>query len=105
MKWYILVLPVLFTGCINITASLQPENTSVKEVLLASDCVPIILGFGFGNASLEGALAQEGTKGRSIWTLDVEPSQTQKLTKIRRVQLHDQQFLFFGERCVEVVGE
>jgi hypothetical protein len=83
----------------NITASLQPENASVPEIRIASDCVPIILGFAYGRVSVERALVE---KAELISDFTV-PYQT--LTKIRRIQLHDHQFLMFGARCVEVVGE
>lgn len=77
----------LLGGCMNITTSIQPENTAVREIWEASDCVPIILGLAYGTATVEGALAE------------------QMVTKIRRVQLHDYHFLVAGARCVEVVGE
>lgn len=86
----LLVFALLLPGCISITTSLHPENERVAETITLSDCVPIILGFGIGRASVEGATTKYGTR---------------YITKIRRIQLYDGQFVFFGKRCVEVTGE
>lgn len=37
------------SGCININIRLQPEDTSVKPVLIGRDCVSILLGFWDGH--------------------------------------------------------
>jgi len=102
MRWLVILGIVLLPGCMNITARTQPEDTSIQEIREASDCVPIILGFAYGSATLEGALAEDvwTTAGRHDYNIP-----KQKIAKVRRVQLHDYQFLFFGARCVEVVGE
>lgn len=94
-------------GCMNIAASLQPEDASVQEIRESSDCVPIIFGFAYGRATLEGALSEAVPTIESMQTyskVKVKPT-PQTLSKIRRVQLHDYQVLMFGARCVEVVGE
>ena len=44
---------LITAGCIDITTRLQPEDASVKEVLYGQDCVPIILGFAYGTATIE----------------------------------------------------
>lgn len=93
------LIGALLSGCINVTASLQPENANVPEIREASDCVPIIFGFSYGTATLVNALAEEVT------LINNYQVPKQKIQKVRRVQLHDYQFLFFGARCVEVVGE
>ena len=48
-----------FSGCMNIAASLQPEDKAVKEERRASDCIPIIFGFSYGTATVEEALTEE----------------------------------------------
>ena len=105
----LLALLGFLTGCINIAASLERQDMSVAETREASDCVPIIFGLSYGRASLEGALSEEvapigsGMVSNPRQKPAIVPRQ--KITKIRRVQLHDYQFLFFGARCVEVIGE
>lgn len=89
----------LCASCMNITASLQPENASVPELREVSDCVPIFLGLSYGSATLEGALK------RKVQTSEGYDAPWKPIVNVRRVQLHDYQFLFFGARCVEVVGE
>ena len=112
MSWLLIPVALLLTGCMNIAASLQPEDASVPVVREVSDCVPIILGFSYGTATLEEALAEEvrpiNEKFKSVESKKPriqDLSVPQKITKIRRVLLHDYQFLMFGARCVEVVGE
>ncbi len=90
---------LLCAGCMNITASLQPENASVPELREASDCVPIVFGLSYGSATLEGALKHK------VQTSEGYDAPWKPIVNVRRVQLHDYQFLFFGARCVEVVGE
>ena len=90
---------LLFTGCMHITTSLQPENTSVPVVSKASDCVPIILGFAYGHASVEGALAKEAEY------LHEWQKSAPKITKVRRVEQLDLSILMFGTRCVDVIGQ
>lgn len=92
---------LMLGGCININTRLQPEDASVKEVLMGVDCVPIILGFGFGTATIERAKAD--TEKINEAGLNVQAGTP--ITKVRRVEMQDVQFLFFGSRCVEVTGE
>lgn len=94
------VLLLILSGCINISTRLQPEDVSVKALKTGSDCVPIILGFGFGTATVERAKAQLEAPDFG----DPPPSDG-PITKVRRVESTDFQVLFFGNRCVEVTGE
>ena len=93
------LITLLTAGCMNITASVQPENTSVPELRESSDCAPIIFGLAYGSASVDVALKTK------VQTLAGYDAPWQPIVNVRRVQLHDYQFLFFGARCVEVVGE
>lgn len=105
-------LALLTSGCIDISTRLQPEDTAVKASLEGSNCVPIIFGLGFGTASIEEAKADGHT---TMSTRSSAPTGLQgggmtqtiraPITKVRRVELTDRQFLFFGSRCVEVTGE
>ena len=99
----VLVLGLVFltSGCINISTRLQPEDTSVKESLSGEDCVGIFLGFGFGTATIERAKA---TTTKFNETGFDAPAGI-PITKVRRVEMHDTQFLSFGTHCVEVTGE
>jgi len=99
MRWLLLAGIPLLAGCMNVTASLQPENASVSEIRMASDCVPIIFGFAYGRASVDRALMEKAELIHDF------TAHTQTLTKIRRIQLHEHQFLGLGAHCVEVVGE
>lgn len=101
----LIMVVILFGGCMNISAGLQPENRDVMEVREASDCVPIILGLASGTATLEGALSEEVRTIASLNSQGKIKSTPQKISKIRHVRLHDFSFLMFGARCVEVVGE
>ena len=106
MKWLMIMATLALPGCMNIAASLERENTNVLEIREASDCVPIIFGLAYGTATLEGALAEEVPTTESMQPRNKNVTRTyQKISKIRRVQLHDYSFLMFGARCVEVVGE
>jgi hypothetical protein len=96
----LLVIVLLATnGCINLAARLQPEDASVKEVLQGEDCAPLFLGIGFGTATIEKAMAE----GRPFE--DSSSPVKGHITKLRRVELIDRNFLSFGGRCVFVVGE
>ena len=101
-----------FSGCMNIAASLQPEDKAVKEERRASDCIPIIFGFSYGTATVEEALTeevhligQEFQGNRKTTPRRVAYVPPQRIAKVRRVQLHDYNFFGFGARCVEVFGE
>lgn len=94
----IVVLVLLTGGCINVSIRLQPEDSSVKEVLRGTDCVPIVLGIGFGTASIANAMAY----GHPIGDLR---GPITRITKMRRVTLTDYVIVFLADRCIEVVGE
>ena len=93
-----LVLLFMVGGCIDISTHLQPEDSSVHAVLRGTDCVPIVLGFGFGTASIDKAMAG----AHPIGALD---GHVIRITKVRRVTLTDSAIVFIAERCIEVVGE
>lgn len=93
------VITLLTTGCMNITASMQPENASVPELRESSDCVPIFFGLSYGTATVDAALKKK------VQTTAGYDAPWKPIVNVRRVQLHDYQFLFFGARCVEIVGE
>ena len=94
------VLALLLSGCIDISARLQPEDRSVRALKTGSDCAHIILGFGFGTADVERAKVQLEAPNFSDPVPVGGP-----ITKVRRVELVDRMFLNFGERCIEVTGE
>ncbi len=97
---FLCLLPLILAGCINIAVRTQPEQTDVPAVRASSDCAPIIFGLGFGTATLEGALAEP-----VIRMTDPYDAPRQPIRRIRSVAIGDYQFLFFGARCVEIVGE
>ena len=76
----LMVLLLAIYGCMNIQTRLQPADPSVKEVLIGVDCVPIVLGFGFGTATIESAMA----KGEPITGTTRESYR--RITKVRRVE-------------------
>ena len=103
---------LLLAGCINISTRFQPDDLSVKEELQGSDCVPIIFSIGIGTADLEEA-KRDAKKIQAPGQFHAqkkhpEPpkvSMPQNITKVRRVEINDLMFLFFGAKCVDVVGE
>ena len=99
----LIALILLMTGCVNINTRLQPEDTSVKEVLVGRDCVPIIFGFGIGTATFEQAKANGQPFGTSGGYYTPKPRTS--IVKVRRVESSESAVLMFGERCVEVTGE
>ena len=101
---------LLLMGCINISTRFQPDDLTVKEELKGSDCVPIIFNLGYGTADIEEA--KRGAKKVHPYTqqwqtrnLSTHVNPTQNITKVRRVEINDIVFLFFGAKCVDVVGE
>ena len=94
----ILVLVLLMAGCINVSTRLQPEDSSVNEVLRGNDCVPIVLGIGFGTASIDKAMAD-------AHPIEDPRRSVTRITKVRRVTLTDYVIVFVADRCIEVVGE
>ena len=102
----------LLAGCINISTRFQPDDLNVKEELQGSDCVPIIFSLGVGTADIEKAKVgatriqppatfHEQKKSPSRLTVR-EP---ENISKVRRVEIRDMMILFFGAKCVDVVGE
>ena len=105
-KTVLMVLILLTSGCINITTRLEPEDTSINEVLQGSDCVSMILGFGFGTATIDRARADARQFGEPTVGLGHQQGHSsQTITRVRRVQATDRQYMLFGSKCVEVVGE
>ncbi len=108
----VLSLTLLLAGCINISTRFQPDDLAVKAELHGEDCVPIIFSLGAGTADIEKAKIgatriqppaqfheQKRPTGQSIIR---EP---ENITKVRRVEITDIMILFFGAKCVDVVGE
>ena len=100
----------LLAGCINISTRFQPDDLTVKEELKGSDCVPIIFNLGYGTADIEEAKrgAKKVHPDPQQWqtrNLSTNVNPTQNLTNVRRVEINDIEFLFFGAKCVDVGGE
>jgi hypothetical protein len=98
----IVAIALLLTGCINISTRTQPDDLTVKAELAGSDCAPIIFNLGYGTADIEKAKL----KGEKV-TRDPKDNPWARfpITKVRRVEINDLMFLFFGAKCVDVVGE
>jgi hypothetical protein len=90
-SWPVLVVVALLAGCINMRVTLQPEDREVAAKYEESDCIPVVFGLAYGEATVEGAMG--GGMGRGT------------ITRARQVWQHDYQFLFFGARCIEVIGD
>lgn len=97
-------LALMTSGCYDISVRLQPEDTSVEEVLLGSDCVMIILGIGIGTATIEQAKANAHPIGDPD-PFPFGPSEGRRITKVRRVEYTERYFFLSGDRCVDVTGE
>jgi hypothetical protein len=97
------LLVVVTSSCIDINMRTQPEDTSVREVLFGDDCVPIVLGMGFGTATIEPAKANgKPFAMRQSVSTTIQPK---PIVKIRRVETEEMGILFFGSRCIQVTGE
>lgn len=108
----IVAIALLLTGCINISTRFQPDDLTVKEELQGSDCVPIIFSLGVGTADIEkakrdarrilppGAFHEQKKSPNRLIIREPE-----NITKVRRVEINDIMILFFGVKCVDVVGE
>lgn len=107
------LLLLTLSGCINISADLQPRDLQVKPLLQGSDCVPIIFGIGIGTATVDAALAggRDGVAEERERRLAREQRRARqavppiRIAKVQRLQLTDYGFLGFGARCLEVTGE
>lgn len=105
------ILPVIgialmLGGCIDISTRIQPDNMEVPATKEGSDCVLIIFGLGGGVADIDRAMSKqqsETVKGRYLDTL--RTFRTPYITRIRRVEIQELMFLFFGARCINVTGE
>jgi hypothetical protein len=98
----IIVISVLLSGCVNVSAQLTPTNPAVTgETVTSSDCVPMILGILIGTATVDQALQRERTERRGG---DVESVTGPPIRQIKTIRLNDYGFLGFGARCVEVEG-
>ena len=106
------ILTLLLAGCINISTRFQSDDLTVKEELQGSDCVPIIFSLGVGTADIEkakrdarrilppGAFHEQKKSPNRLIIREPE-----NITKVRRVEISDIMILFFGAKCVDVVGE
>ena len=114
---------IVLAGCMNITTRVQ-EDPSVQEVLVGSDCLPIILGLAYGTVDVTTASrnAQPSMgQGRASYC---DPAvgmhrdggwhpcpgagsgqASGPIVKVRRVEVWDFMLWAFGARCVEVAGE
>jgi hypothetical protein len=92
----------LLTACVDIETDLLPVDTSVESVLVGRDCIPIVLGFGFGHNTVEQAKrtdlkrAADEFDGMNITT---------PITKVRLLSLEEFYMVLAGVRCLKVVGE
>ena len=87
---FVFLIPVVVSGCINITTELQPSNADVKAVLLGEDCTPIVLGLGLGTNRIEDALKD----GRPFGDLGefrprVQLNGRTTIARIRTIQLSE----------------
>jgi hypothetical protein len=92
----------VLTGCVSISTDLQPVNPDVQPALVGEDCSPIVLGFGFGHNTV--AQAQKDNL-RGEGKFDGFGRVSTPITKIRVTRYVENTMVFFGTRCVEVVGE
>lgn len=104
---FVFLIPVVVSGCINITTELQPSNADVKAVLLGEDCTPIILGMGLGTNTIEHAkkdgrrLGEVGEKFRPR----IKLNDRTPIDRIRTIQITDFYVLLVGSSCIQVLGE
>lgn len=93
--------PLLLTGCINITTELQPVNSNVKPTAKGLDCVPIVLGMGFGTNRIDTA-ARSGYMGSDRF----DNNGNAPIRNIHSIRQTDfALFNLIGHRCLEVTGE
>ena len=85
----IMVIPLLLTGCINITNRITPEDRTVKPLTIGRDCSYFLLGFASGLNTVEQAMANADPPAK----------------KIRSISIDTAGLLFFGHQCLTVVGE
>lgn len=88
----LMILLLLLSGCMNVTAHTMPVNPDVKPVIEGSDCVPMIMGFSYGTATVEQAMRDANVP----------------IVRLHSVALHDYGFflpVLWAMHCVEVTGE
>jgi hypothetical protein len=102
----VIILLCSVSGCINISAQLQPVNESVKADKTGEDCKGHFMGFGYGTVTVERAMIQETlvSAGRADRPEMMKRIQT-PITKVRSIALQDWTALILGERCIVVTGE
>lgn len=103
---FVFLVPVVVSGCINITTELQPSNADVQGVLLGEDCSPIVLGMGLGTNTIDNALKDGRPKGDvGEFRTRVKLNSRTAITRIRTIQLSEFYVLLVGSRCIQVLGE
>ena len=103
---FVFLIPVVVSGCINITTELQPSNADVQGVLLGEDCSPIVLGMGLGTNTIDNALKDGRPKGDvGEFRTRVKLNSRTAITRIRTIQLSEFYVLLVGSRCIQVLGE
>jgi hypothetical protein len=88
--WIIIVISLVFTGCVAIDTQLQPENELVHAVLNGQDCSPIIFGFGFGT---------------NTWSNALHAGNGAMIQKVRTAQFKYVAAFGFGSQCLELIGD
>src|SRR5207249_11778874 len=100
------LLPLILSGCINITTELQPSNADVQGILLGEDCTPIVLGMGLGTNTIENALKDGRPKGDvKEFRARIKLNSRTPITRIRTIQLSEFYVLLVGSRCIQILGE
>lgn len=103
---FVFLVPVVVSGCINITTELQPSKADVQGVLLGEDCSPIVLGMGLGTNTIDNALKDGRPKGDvGEFRTRVKLNSRTAITRIRTIQLSEFYVLLVGSRCIQVLGE
>lgn len=108
-RWAILACALLAChGCINISTKLQQDNPAIRADFEGHECAAILFGLGVGTLTIEGAMRNGIVR---LSTLDqmkappLDPRDHRTIRAIRSIQFTDWQFLMFGSRCLEVIGE
>ncbi len=83
------MISMVFTGCINITSRITPEDRTVKPLTMGRDCFLFLPGLAYGLNTVEQAMANADPPAK----------------KIRSVSIDTIVWLAFGQQCLTVVGE
>src|SRR6476660_4501911 len=103
---FVFLIPVVVSGCINITTELQPSNADVKAVLMGEDCTPIVLGMGLGTNTIEGAQKDGRPMGDvGEFRSRIKLNDRTPIKRIRTLQITNFYILLVGSSCIQVVGE